>query len=137
MGLFTEHAALMLTVHFEAIRPRVAAIAIVCVKHGFNSILPPPTWHPFIDMSKYQHKKHNVLPCTITKVLSSTLVWILIAMYTTQNLAFGRYHSHKNHNCTSTIEFLNHVTYCTQLLITRLKSLHVQKMGLTLTLMIW
>jgi hypothetical protein len=82
MGLLTEHAALVLTVHSKAAGPRVAATSGVFFKHGFSSMLPPPAWHPFIDMSKYQHKSHNVSPCT--KVLSSTLVWILVAMYTTQ-----------------------------------------------------
>jgi hypothetical protein len=93
MGLLTELAALVLTVHSESAVPRVVATSGVCVKHGFSSMLsmlPPPACHPFIDMSKYQHKNHNVSPCTITKVLSSTLVWILVAMYTTQNLAPGR-----------------------------------------------
>lgn len=136
MGLLTEHPALVLTVHSVAAGPRVVATAGVCVKYGFSSMLPPPSWHPFIDMSKCQHKKHNVFPCTITTVLSSTLVWILTAMYTTQNLASGRQHSNKNHNCTSTDELHAHVTYCNQLLTARLKSLHVQK-RLTLTLMIW
>jgi len=89
MGLFTEHAALVLTVHFEVVGPKVTTTTGMCVKHGFNSIFPPLAWHPFIDMSKYQHKKHNVSPCIITKVLSSTLMWILTIMYTIQNLAFG------------------------------------------------
>jgi hypothetical protein len=75
----------MLIVQSEAIGPSLMIIASMCVKHGFNSILPPFAWHPLIDMSKYQHKKHNVSPCIITKVLSSTLVWILIVMYTIQN----------------------------------------------------
>jgi len=68
MGLLIEHVTLVLRVHSEAVKLKGNGnnmCVCVCVKHGFNSMLPPLAWHPFIDMSKYQHKKHNVSPCII------------------------------------------------------------------------